>query len=204
MRFREKLAWSIVGVLSILVLVSGASIVSGGSLDPPGVPGSTMKSLDDIGGTWHRLLTAEADCESGRFICVMNGAGVLDNETGLVWQRDVPQGGATWAAATDACQRTATGGRYGWRLPSIAEFSSLIDGSKPGAQLPTNHPFTGLPTGTQYLWATWTSNVRGDGISAWYVWVADEVPLDPSSIGSGSNAHYWCVRGPGQDPSLTP
>jgi hypothetical protein len=163
-----------------------------------------MKSLDDIAGTWHRLLEPDARCDRGRFICVMNGEAVLDHETGLVWQRDVSSSVLNWASAADTCQQATTGGRYGWRLPTIAEFASLVDPSKAGAQLPDGHPFSGLPTGVGYFVAYWTANGREGALSAWHVNLAEQQAFNPTSTGASTTLRFWCVRGPGQDFNLTP
>mgnify|MGYP001616446509 CR=1 FL=1 len=43
---REKVAWAIAGVLALFVVVSMTGVVSGGPLDPPGAPSSTLPQVE--------------------------------------------------------------------------------------------------------------------------------------------------------------
>ena len=72
---------------------------------------------------------------------------VLDKETGLVWER------RPWfnyrpyrdvhGANIQGCWNRTTGGRMGWRLPSVEELSSLVVPEEPPGTpaLPLGHPF---------------------------------------------------------------
>ena len=59
--------------------------------------------------------------------------GVLDNTTGLVWERAPAQIALTWGEATDGEARPDS--EKGWRLPTISELSDLAAG------LMLGHPF---------------------------------------------------------------
>src|SRR5439155_21415854 len=85
---------------------------------------------------------------SSRFTCVMGNAAVRDNETGLVWERSPETTLNTWSVARFTCAKKAVGGRKGWRLPSFAELSSLMDPSvpEPDLMLPPGHPFLNVQT----------------------------------------------------------
>src|ERR1700741_3523860 len=75
-----------------------------------------------------------------RFIVLSNfsNQAVLDRETGLVWQRspDSVVQNQPWSTAAVICHSLGvsagivntipTGGRAGWRLPSIEELASLV------------------------------------------------------------------------------
>ncbi len=203
MRLREKLAWGLAAALGLFVVATTAGVVSGGPMAPPGPPGSTYKSLALIPGSWLRLLPADDTgdpCDSARFACVMNGEAVLDNETGLVWQRDVSTAtGGTWDAVV-ACATAETGGRSGWRLPDLAELSSLLDPAWPDDRRPpAGSPFTGLPVdGDNTSYAYWTSNqhVEVGSTSGWAVLIGEQDSLPFSTSANALNRH-WCVRGAG-------
>jgi hypothetical protein len=186
-----RFGWMAVGVGALYATAALAGVVSGGSLDPPGPVGSTMKSLDDIPPSWHRILAADDGfdaCHSSRFQCVMGDAAVLDRETGLVWEQAPSTALQHWYSAIRYCQQTQIAGRYGWRSPSVEELRSLLDE-------------TGLlPAGV--------FNVQ----TSEYYWSAS---VDPASnnfgpvirfdtVGGGFAAslrtdfvqlHAWCVRG---------
>jgi hypothetical protein len=206
-----------VGIGIVAMLASGAR---GGPLDPPGAPASTMHTLDELYTTannvpqsWDRKLDSTngsfgfpllpAGCNSDRFQCVFWRQitlsvsaydGVLDRETGLVWQRAPSISAGHWDAARQYCATVNTGGRNGWRLPTTAEFLSLRDESiATDPQLPSGNPFVMSQTGTG--WWTSTENLSNPAD-------ADAVSLGPNSqlLASPEKANSalsaWCVRGP--------
>ena len=142
---------------------------------------------------------------SKRFELLFNGSGVLDQETGLVWQRYIPTGtvGLSWQEALTYCWNGRFGKRMGWRLPTPEEFTSLLEvggrtGQEPG--LPSGHPFQ-TDKGHEFrggggFWSSsrfsipYESSFRdvvmqcgtGNGCGA--------VPLSSARSGSA-----WCVRG---------
>ena len=68
---------------------------------------------------------------------------VLDNVTGLMWERAVGLGSHTWADANAYCGGLVLAGRNDWRLPTEIELLSLVDytKSKPAID-PTSFPNT--------------------------------------------------------------
>lgn len=147
MRIREKLAWGAAGVLALFVVASIAGEVAGGPLDPPGTPSSTMKTLADIPGSWNRELSSSGGdaCNTQRFTCVFGGSAVLDNETGLVWERGMNVSAPTFTQAIDNCHNfTIVSDRKGWRLPAAHELASLIDTTGTPYKLPAGHPFLNI------------------------------------------------------------
>jgi hypothetical protein len=88
---------------------------------------------------------------------------VLDNVTGLMWQRTVDGGYYAWAAAGTYCQNLVHAGHDDWRLPWRIELVSLIDYT-------TAHPaidaaFPNTPS--ENFWAN--SKEAFINGSAWYV-----------------------------------
>jgi hypothetical protein len=87
-----------------------------------------------------------------RFIVLSNwgSAAVLDNETGLVWEKEPTSSPRffSWYEAFafgpsfSGCRHRSTGNRVGWRLPSVEELSSLIDPTRPNPGL-RRQPFSG-------------------------------------------------------------
>ena len=70
----------IIAILTAVLFMPG--MVKSGSLEPSAGPGPTMKTLDEIPPTWSQKLPA-----AQRFVIVLDGAAVLDKETGLVWEK---------------------------------------------------------------------------------------------------------------------
>ena len=74
-------------------------------------------------------------------LTAFGGAAVLDNETGLVWEKQPSTGVGDWINRLTRCYNLEVGGRKGWRVPTIEELASLVDTSQPAPTLPAGHPF---------------------------------------------------------------
>ena len=136
---------------------------------------------------WDRKLPA-----SLRFLVLTNwnNEAVLDKDTGLVWERSPVQTG-TWSAARSQCAALTTGGRRGWRLPSMHELHSLIQPNvvPPGPLLPVGHPFINIsPT----YWSA--TIIAAHPNAAWFVDFAANAVSGADVIAGGSMG-VWCVRG---------
>ncbi len=197
--------WRDIGSVVVIFLAIALALVlpslsSAGSIEPSDPPAPTMKTLDQIPPTWDQTLQCDTTA-CPRFVLVMGGAGVLDKNTGLVWQQS-PNSTDTddWIGAQNRCNRAKTGGLLGWRLPTIQELASLIDPTviAPGPKLPSGHPFANIQS--DIYWSATTSAFNTS--TAWFVWTNLG---GGSSVGGGeakTNLHYvWCVRGgSGVDP----
>ena len=97
---------------------------------------------------------------SSRFTCVMSGFAVRDNETGLVWEQSPSTTATAWSSARFQCTGRTTGGRTGWRLPSVHELASLVDPSvpSPGPTIPSGHPFSNV----QSFSINWSATTEAD------------------------------------------
>jgi hypothetical protein len=183
-------AWALAGAFAMLATAALAGVINAGDLDPPGPLGPTMQSLDDLVPAWHQELDAAGGCGSERFACVLGGAGVLDRETGLVWEATAGTANGVWPNAIRDCLESVTGERRGWRLPAAEELLSLKTTDASG--LPAGHPFGDvvIDSAVRY-WSSTT--VPGDGLSAYAITFGQ---LNPQVIGKDViGARTWCVRG---------
>jgi len=137
--------------------------------------------------SWDQQLPA-----AQRFIVLTNwgSAAVLDRETGLVWQRTPSNADADWPQAMNTCRIEKTGGRAGWRLPSIEELQSLIDPAQSNLALPPGHPFTNVGSG---YWSATTATFLG---FAAYTLFFETGGVGVAATNSVDVTHLvWCVRG---------
>ena len=118
----------------------------------------------------------------GRFVLVLDDEAVLDRETGLVWQRATINTEYDWNSAQTYCYRAYIGGRFGWRLPTIEELTTLFDPSVP-QMLPEGHLF--IDTKSSIYWSSTT--FAGDTTRAWVVDF-----YVPGYIGNSSKSSFSC------------
>ena len=118
-----------------------------------------------------------------------NNEAVLDKETQLVWRRTAASP-IQWVAALQYCYSSGTGGRYGWRLPSLSELSSILG---TGSVLPAGHPFLSIPD-QMYFWSSTDVSYDAD--------FAYTRKLTGLSVGTGMKTGFYptlCVRGAGTE-----
>jgi hypothetical protein len=182
---------SIIGLVVFIAIMSIALIATdmlrAGQLTPSAPPGPTMKTLDQIPGSWGQKIPNAAD----RFVLVLDGAGVLDRETGLVWLKSPDTVKRTWDDAMQACTTLSAGGRRGWRLPTVEELLSVQDFDVSTLiKLPAGHPFQNIQ-GCCY----WTSEIctTYNSDKAWYVRMGEGAP--GCTLKSDTTYGYmWPVR----------
>ena len=138
--------------------------------------------------SWSRTLPTES-----RFIVLanFNSEAVLDQDTGLLWERSPAIARTDWKAARSNCLNKAIGGQRGWRLPSIVELTSLLDPSvqDSDAMLPVGHPFLNNPSGFY-----WSSSSDGESSKAWHLHLSNG---HVHMTSKASAFKVWCVRGEG-------
>src|SRR5262249_14464349 len=111
--------------------------------------GTSSEDLHGVTQNWDKALPANdpgGPCpnSSSRFTCVLGGAAVRDNQTGLVWEQTPAPSYHTWIqlgsgygpSARQECTLRKTGGQRGWRLPSVHELNSLVDPTQQTPALP--------------------------------------------------------------------
>ena len=119
----------------VLLFVAGFLLTSwAGDLEPPGSPGSTMVTLEEIDAKLDGPVDVCFD-NVGRFVVCGDGA-VKDNLTGLFWLENASCfGGLSWADANIAaaqlsdgqCGLTDGSSPGDWRLPTIEEWTVIMD-----------------------------------------------------------------------------
>ena len=172
------------GIVTIMlaVLLCMPLVALAGSLEPTAPPGPTMKTLDEIPPIWSQKRPA-----AQRFVIVLDGAAVLDKETGLVWEKSPDTTTRTWDDAVSHCYLKTVGGRKGWRLPTVEELESLIDTTQNSPALPSGHPFLNVQSLTY-----WSGTSHATTDEAWGVGMSSGVP---SYGDKGGHRYVWAVRG---------
>lgn len=142
--------------------------------------------------SWDQTLPAAT-----RFVVLTNMASeaVLDRETGLVWEKEPSTGTFRSLTALSHCVSLNTGGRAGWRLPTVQELLSVVDRSMANPALPSGHPFSVQSS------VYWSATIyAGDPTDALVVNFGDgHVTNIAKSSFPPILLRAWCVRG-GQGP----
>jgi hypothetical protein len=175
---------AIVFATKLIMLSPGIGIAAGGNSGSAPAP----PFLDKLPPTWSQKLPA-----AQRFEVVLDGGGVLDKETGLVWQQLIRTRLRTWNAARAQCDVVQIGGRRGWHLPTVEQLASLIDmSSNTYFKLPVGHPFTfSNPEDPEsYFWSA--SPYPGESCCAYSVNFATGLV---EGYGYDGELHTMCVRG---------
>ncbi len=111
---------------------------------------------------------------------------VVDEVTGLMWQRNVVNEFLTFDEAQRRCERLALGGYDDWRLPSRIELVSILDMAQTQPSI-NRAAFPQTPTD----WF-WTSTVSaGSDSEAWYVYFYSGYP---KTNDTGNRFSVRCVR----------
>ena len=92
------------------------------------------------------------------------GNGIIkDNVTGLEWQQDTAPGTYTWDDANSYCANLRLGGYSDWRLPTVKEWSSLVDCDHYGPAINSNY----FPNTQSSYWSC--TPYAGDSGFAWEI-----------------------------------
>jgi hypothetical protein len=140
--------------------------------------------------SWNQKLPCTTKTNCPRFVVLSdwNNKAVLDRETGLIWEKSPSTSVFKWEHAQSHCNKLKTGGRLGWRLPTLQELASLVDTTQANPALPAGHPFTNVQ-----LFFYWSAtSLANDRSAAW------EVVFDDGSLTSDDKrleSNFWCVRG---------
>jgi hypothetical protein len=173
--------------IRIVALVGGLCLTDYGFVFTPAIAAPPVKedALAGVTQNWDKVLPA-----AQRFVilAVFNNEAVRDNETGLVWERSPATTTQIWGNARGECTSRTTGGRRGWRLPSVVELLSLMDLSLPAPFVPSSI-FSGVQSALYWTATTWAVDPTG-------AWIVD-FSGGPSPFDNKTITHFvWCVRGP--------
>lgn len=145
-----------------------------------------LMSFGDVSTSWSRALPTPE-----RFVVLadFNNEAVLDRNTGLVWERAPHITARPVFSASYHCMNASVGGQKGWRLPNIAELTTLVDPSvTTEPMLPAGAPFE---FGSQVFF--WSGTLRhGFSDLAWSVNFRNGL-VDDSQF--TLNLSVLCVRG---------
>ena len=88
-------------------------------------------------------------------------SGIIDNLTSLIWYPPASMGDtpSTWKEALTCVGELADKSEKPWRLPTINELESLVDGSRSSPALPDGHPFIAVQ---EAYWSSTTSFFEPD------------------------------------------
>lgn len=140
---------------------------------------------------------SQQDNTTKRFtvLTAFGGAAVLDNETGLVWERSPDSSTFDWWDNQAHCNNRTVGNRKGWRLPTIQELTSLIAPNISNPALPAGHPFIGVQLSD--YWSATNASLLSQfpqtlGIGAWAIFMGDGSLFNDLTT---RKLLSWCVRG---------
>ena len=210
--------------VSVVAMIVGGLLVTAVAAPPSPDPISRiLEQLDELltaigdsdlrGVTqnWDKALPANdpggpCPSSSSRFTCVLGGAAVRDNQTGLVWEQAPATSSHSWIHTPGSpnlharfeCTVRTTGGQKGWRLPSVHELSSLLDPTQENPALPAGHPFT-VPSLNPNYWSATTGYDAAQGGEMDQVWFVEfSLPGFPGgNVRTDNNFRtyrVWCVR----------
>lgn len=123
-----------------------------------------------------------------------NNEALLDQQTGLVWERITKASSFTWQEAYRNCYNATTGGVRGWRLPTTAEILSL--GENGSQTIPD--AITSPESGEYNLWTStpYYQDVSSGVYETARVNLAGPKVMEWGNHGINQTLGYLCVRGP--------
>lgn len=151
-----------------------------------------LNPVSTFADTWEQPIN-----DPSRFTVLpaFNNQAVLDQETGLVWERSPATSVRDWSNAHRHCNGRVVGNRLGWRLPTVQELASLIDRTvpPPSPTLPAGHPFSNVNTAPgSFYWSASTSTAPS---LAPIAYVVDFRAGSVGELNEGNPMFSWCVRG---------
>lgn len=199
----KKIRWEWLSAALISLLMFTAPAFAG-DLNPNAPPGPTMKTLNEIPARdevippWSQILPAS---ERFKVLSYNTGEvqfpwGVLDRETGLVWERVPDSALHSWTGARGHCQSLEVDGRHGWRLPIVEETASLLDTTvSTPPYLSIGHPFIVQLDVSMELNRYWSNTSYADDPASAEANVINFGTGNRGSLPKSDTYKAWCVRG---------
>ena len=137
-----------------------------------------------------------ADAPIGQYAVSSDGLTVLDNRTGLRWERNVTGSSTkyTWLGALLRCDNLSLGGfSTGWRVPSFKELQTIIDETRavpPAIDLVT---FPATP-GAMSEGPFWSSTPNAKPVQANESYAVDFYDGTPFLLTTSTQNFVRCVR----------
>ncbi len=107
-----------------------------------------------------------SECTAQSFTASSNV--VVDNNTGLTWEKSPSSSTYTWANRNTHCNELNSsnyGGRSNWRVPNPLELLTIVNNSTYNPA--TNSNFTGMPTDSS-VWFWTSAEYKGNTSNAYY------------------------------------
>ncbi len=154
-----------------------------GHLDPDD---SDSAVVPDVSCVWNNN---KSNCLSNYVIDGCGADTVLDTGIGLCWDRNFDRHGTSnWATAKSDCDTLNHAGHDDWYLPSVDEFETIIDLSRPSPHIVGgNTIFNNVPNNTY-----WTKTTDGSSTSdAFNVYLGTGAS---GNFGKANSRYVACVR----------
>lgn len=117
---------------------------------------------------------------------------VVDEVTGLVWQKSPPDETYSWDESLAYCDGLELGGQSDWRLPTRIELTSIIDWTVGGAKVDST-AFPGAQGAFHKTASDWYISITGDDSRAWAFNLSDGIVSN--AFEKDTAARLRCVRG---------
>jgi hypothetical protein len=131
---------------------------------------ATTGLVPDTGQTTHyaSIFGDDSDYPTNPPSYTDNGNGtIMDNVTGLMWQKQDDGILRAWDAAVAYCSGSTLGGFSGWRLPTVFELVTIVDFGRYGPSINSTYFPSTSPSGSSGYWSS--NDYATDTASAWSV-----------------------------------
>jgi hypothetical protein len=121
---------------------------------------------------------------------------VVDQEVGLEWAIGDAAATATWVDALSHCDQLDYGGHDDWRLPNIAELTTIVDERRETAPAVNTTFFTSAAFSAGAFWSSTTSpKLASTAYAAWFYDTGDAFAKGGAqNLSKATLRNVLCVR----------